>query len=79
MKIVKVPFSAGSLGKNIGCEKGPDAVVDALKDVYMTESGVKPVVDVDEIPVDKTNFSLTNQHIKDKSYKAFGEHTYLSC
>ncbi len=31
MKLIKAPFSGGSLGKNLGCEKAPDAILAELK------------------------------------------------
>lgn len=31
MKILKVKFSGGSLGKNLGCEKSPDLILEGIK------------------------------------------------
>lgn len=44
--IVAVPFSRGSLGKNIGCERAPDAILSYLPRVLPAET-VQPVEDVD--------------------------------
>ena len=35
MKIVKIPFNGGSLGKNIGTEKAPDKIIEKLKENYV--------------------------------------------
>ena len=39
MKIVKIPFSLGSLGKNDGCKDGPRVIVEILKEFYLNEDG----------------------------------------
>ena len=55
MKLVKIPFSAGGLGKTKGCELGPDKIVEKLKEFHLSEAGMLPVFDVDEIKVDQNN------------------------
>ena len=49
MKIVAIPFSGGSLGKNIGCEEGPGRVLDLLKNISLNENGSNLVYDVTEL------------------------------
>ena len=50
MKIVKVPLSERSLGKNIGCNKGPDAIVDMLaENIWSKEDGSPIVFEIDEV------------------------------
>ncbi len=75
MIIVKIPFSAGSLGKNEGCEKAPDEI---LKEIE---------ADIDSVKVDKFNFDETFKNIyekikiiKDKFFILGGDHsiTYSS-
>lgn len=49
MKIVKIPFSKGALGKNDGCEKAPDAIVETLvNEIWSKEDGSKIVFEIDE-------------------------------
>ena len=49
MKIVKVPLSERSLGKNLGCSKGPDAIVDCLaNNIWSKEDGSPIVFEIDE-------------------------------
>ena len=43
MKLLSIPFGQGSLGKNIGTEKAPAAILDALNEIYLNESGYKPI------------------------------------
>jgi agmatinase len=38
MLLIKAPFSGGSLGKNDGCEKAPDAIVSELEKCYLAEN-----------------------------------------
>ena len=75
MIIVKIPFSAGSLGKNDGCEKTPDEILKGIE------------ADIDSVKVDKYNFdeTFTNiyekiKRINDKFFILGGDHsiTYSS-
>ena len=52
MKIVTVPFSGGSLGKNVGCEEGPKKVLDTLKNISLNEKGNNLVYDVVDLKFD---------------------------
>jgi arginase family enzyme len=38
MKLIKAPFSGGSLGKNRGCEHAPDAILKEFEQCYLPES-----------------------------------------
>ncbi len=64
MRVLKVPFSGGSLGKNIGCEKAPDAIVNAVKNFFLNEGGLKPVIVPVDVGVDTANISETNKSIE---------------
>src|SRR3989344_2565685 len=55
MKIVKIPFSRGSLGKNKGCEKGPDVLIEKLREFYVNEDGKLP-----DFSIEKPSLSLDN-------------------
>ncbi len=37
MKIIKIPFSAGGLGKTSGTELAPDKIVNELKEIFLNE------------------------------------------
>ncbi|MDP4012697.1 MAG: arginase family protein [Candidatus Nanoarchaeia archaeon] len=53
MKIVKVPLSERSLGKNLGCNKGPDAIVNMLaENIWSKEDGSQIVFEIDEASED---------------------------
>lgn len=63
MKIIKIPFSAGSIGKNIDCNLAPDALVNGLRSANAAESGINPSFSVDEVKVEQTNISETQENI----------------
>ena len=67
MKVIKVPFSAGGLGKTNGVEEGPDAIIAVTKDFFSTESGEVPAFDVSSVAVDNANLVETNAAIVAKS------------
>ncbi len=49
MKIVKIPLYKGALGKNDGCGKAPDVIVNTLVDeIWSTEEGKEIVFEIDE-------------------------------
>ena len=73
MYIVKVPGING-LGKTKGCEKAPNAVLEALRDIHSNESG-KPIdsrlLDLEEIHLENSDLELTNKLIYKNSFKMF--------
>jgi len=73
MYIVKVPAING-LGKTKGCERAPNAVLEALKDIHSNESG-KPIdshlLDLEEIHLDNSDLELSNNLIYKNSFKMF--------
>ena len=71
MKLIKVPFSGGCLGKNLGCEQAPKEIVKNLKNFYLTEDGKIPVFDIAEVNVNPNNIEETNQNIYDKAKEVF--------
>jgi arginase family enzyme len=70
MLIIKVPAING-LGKTDGCEKAPNLIVKALKDIYSSESGKKIDFSVKEISIDNSNLELMNQKIQQESKNFF--------
>lgn len=77
MRIVKVPTSLGSLGKNKGCEKAPDIIIKKLREFYLNEFGKKANFDVDEVILDKNNLDKINEAIRKKEGDIFigGDHS----
>ncbi len=68
MKIVKVKSSQGSLGKNIGCENGPDSILKELRNKNFQILKVK---------VNPNNIDETNKNIEKASGDVFlgGDHS----
>ena len=73
MYIVKIPGING-LGKTKGCEKAPNVVLEALKEIHSNESG-KPIdsrlLDLEEIHLDNSNVELSNNLVYKNSFKMF--------
>lgn len=66
--IVKAPFSSGSLGKNIGCEKTPDILVNKLE---------RKNYEIKDVKIEKNNFDLTQKNIFNAKGEIFigGDHS----
>ena len=76
MQIIKVPGING-LGKTIGCEKAPNAILNSLKEIQTNEQGKEiefQKLDLEEIHLDNSNLELTNKLIYKNSYEIFEEH-----
>jgi len=67
MKIVKIPSSQGGLGKADGSELAPDRVLEKTKELFMSEDGILPVLDVDSVSVVDSNIEETNKSICTKA------------
>ena len=77
MKIVKIPFSSGSLGKNIGCELAPDII---CKDLNVVNLNVNKNIEetgkliYDYVKSNSKLFLIGGDHsITYFSFKAFAE------
>ena len=69
MKIIKIPYSKGGATFEVkGASKGPDKVVDQLKNIFLNESNKKLDYDVDEVKV-SDNVQETNKNIYEKIKK----------
>lgn len=65
MRIIGIPALNG-LGKTIGAELAPKAVVEKLKEeIFLNEAGFKPLVEFEQVAVDKANISETNSRIEE--------------
>ena len=65
MRIAKVPFSKGSLGKSEGCELAPDEIVEQTKEIFLSEDGRSFEFKTDKLPVNNSNITETNKNIFD--------------
>lgn len=72
MQIIKVPGING-LGKTSGCENAGNAILNALKEIYSSESG-KPIdtrlLDLEEIHLERNNIEISNELIYKNSLEA---------
>jgi len=77
VKIIKVKSSQGCLGKNIGCEKAPDEIINALNKIYCSEEKTNAYFETDEAEVIKYNIEETNEKIEAKEGDIFigGDHS----
>jgi formiminoglutamase len=67
MRIIKIPSSQGGLGKADGTELAPDAVIKQTEDFYLSEEGVLPHFEIDEVKVVPNNIEETNSNIYTKA------------
>lgn len=66
MKIIKIPYGEGGLGKTLGARDAPDKIVQELKSTYLTESSQSPDYSIDEVEVQKGDMSKTHDNILKK-------------
>ncbi len=63
MKILHVPLSQGSLGKNDGCEKAPEAIMKHFMELCLNERGVEPTFRVDTLIVTKNDYEKNYEQL----------------
>ncbi len=63
MKIIKIPFSAGGLGKTNGTELAPSKIVEELRKISINQGGIKLDFNVETVNVNNCNISETNENI----------------
>jgi agmatinase len=63
MKLIKIPFSKGSLGKSEGCKDGPDKIVGLLDQFWLSEEKTLPIFNIEQVDIDNNNLSLTHDNI----------------
>ncbi len=82
MKIFKVPFGSGGLGKTRGTSAAPDMIIHELKEIFMDESFRTKQYDIHDIEADHGNISKTHENIQKSGKGIFlgGDHsiTYSS-
>ena len=60
MILAKIPYSEGSLDRNIGCEKAPNKIIELLKEMWSNEDHKNPTFKIEE-------FSDFKNQIKQKA------------
>jgi len=82
MLILKIPLSAGALNKKKGLERGPDRIVEHLKDFYLSERGVLPLFNIRGVSVDNNNLEEAHaliqaevENINDYALLLGGDHS----
>ncbi|MFC1728109.1 arginase family protein [Nanoarchaeota archaeon] len=66
MKLIKIPFGGGGLGKGDGAKDAPDKIIDSMKEMYLNENGLKPDFDIDSVSVDNNNIGDSHKSIYEK-------------
>ncbi|MFC1696941.1 arginase family protein [Nanoarchaeota archaeon] len=66
MKLIKIPFSAGGLGKADGSELAPDQIVEKLNELYLNEDGKQRNFEIQEINIDNHNVEQSHKNIQEQ-------------
>jgi len=69
MKILKIPFSNGGLGKTKGTELAPDKITSYLKKDSLNENNTLPLFNIEQIEINQDNIEETNKTIFQKVKK----------
>ncbi len=77
MRVVKVPSSQGSLGKNVSCKNAPEKIVEVSKEFFLNEKLEEVKFDVGEIVVLGGDIEKTNENIFNSKGDLFlgGDHS----
>lgn len=79
MKIIKVPYSQGSLGKNLGTELAPDEILKELENIYLNENYSSFSINIKEIKTDnenaENNFQLISSSASEDAVYLGGDHS----
>ncbi len=63
MEIIKIPFSAGGLGKTKGSESAPEEILRSMKDLYLNEKGVTAKIESRLVKVDNSDIEMSHNQI----------------
>ncbi|MEK6886419.1 MAG: arginase family protein [Nanoarchaeota archaeon] len=66
MKVIKIPFGGGGLGRGNGAKDAPDKIQEQLHDLQANEFGLKPKFEFEEIEVDNFNIETSHNNIYKK-------------
>ena len=69
MDIIKIRSSQGSLGKNLGCEKAPDLVIEKFNEMFLNENYFSSEVNVYGVKIYDSNIEKTNESILNEAKK----------
>lgn len=66
MKLIKIPFSKGGLGRSEGCSDGPDRIAGLTGEFWFSEGKALPIFDIVNIIVNQNNLTQTHDNIFSK-------------
>ncbi len=72
MKLLKIPYNAGAMKKKEGQELAPDKMVEMLDELYLSEHGINPNIDVETVKIDNFDIDKSKQAIEDAVKKLEG-------
>lgn len=67
MKIIKLPFSQDISNKADGSELAPDKIIEKTKELFVSEEGILPNLDFDEVKVIDADIEEINESIYSKA------------
>lgn len=65
MKILKIPYNAGAMKKKEGQELAPDKIIECLDELYLTESGLNPNFEIEEVKINNQDIDSSKKSIED--------------
>ena len=71
MKVIKVETSQGGMKKADGAEEAPDKILEQAKEIFMSESNLLPIFDIDKVDIVSSNIEETNENIYEKAKETF--------
>ncbi len=66
MNILKIALNAGALGKKEGQEEAPDHILKSTEELYMNESRILPILNIEDVDVDNSDFEGSCKKIFEK-------------
>ncbi|MBW2983099.1 arginase family protein [Candidatus Woesearchaeota archaeon] len=70
MRIIKVPWDSGSMNKNHGCQKAPDAILKAMEDIFLNEDWQATGCEVYTVKTYAKDFGKTMDTIHEQALEA---------
>jgi len=77
MKLLKIAFSAGGLGKTNGTEEAPDKVAEKLKDFFLSGIGTPAIFEPVDVNVDNSNMEQSMRLIENLVHQTGGKSVIL--
>lgn len=66
MKLIKIPYSAGCMRKNLGTELAPDFIANELKNFYVNENRKNINFNIDKVDIDNSQMMECHKRIFEK-------------